>query len=264
MKFFVKIFFYWNNLESKIFFIKLIIYPFRLVEKSLLNIKIFKSKNARDIFSKIYKYNYWGDDNSRSGNGSNLKSTINIRKKLPIIIQKYKIKSILDIPCGDFFWFKKIIKNLNVNYLGGDIVPQVIKINQKYENRTIKFKEFNLIKNTIPKKDLLICRDCLFHFSYRDIKHFFLNFKKSPTKYILLTNHIFKSKKILNKNILTGGFRLLDFHKYPFNFKKNYQEIFLDENYPKTPVKKTMLLYTKKNFISNINFFLKISNEKNL
>ena len=43
-----------------------------------------------------------GDSNSFSGTGSNLDQTKEIIKKLPILIKNYKIKSILDIPCGDF------------------------------------------------------------------------------------------------------------------------------------------------------------------
>ena len=59
---------------------------------------IFRSNNEEKIFSKIYKNNYWGSNFSKSGPGSDLDNTVNIRKKIPNIIKKYKIKSIFDAP----------------------------------------------------------------------------------------------------------------------------------------------------------------------
>ena len=50
-----------------------------------------------------------------------MEQTQNILEELPNVIKKYNIKSILDIPCGDFFWMKE--HNFkDVNYIGADIV----------------------------------------------------------------------------------------------------------------------------------------------
>lgn len=38
---------------------------------------------------------------------------------------KYGVRSVLDIPCGDFFWFKEIKLDLD-SYIGGDIVAPLI------------------------------------------------------------------------------------------------------------------------------------------
>ena len=64
-------------------------------------LKYFSGSN-KDIFQNIYFNNRWGDSSSLSGTGSNLEQTTNIIKELPSIFKKYKINSILDIPCGDF------------------------------------------------------------------------------------------------------------------------------------------------------------------
>lgn len=37
------------------------------------------------------------------------------------MLKKYSIKSILDIPCGDFSWMKKIELD-GIEYIGADIV----------------------------------------------------------------------------------------------------------------------------------------------
>ena len=72
------------------------------------------------IFRKIYSTNEWGAKSSRSGPGSEIEMTTNIRRELPLLIEKYGIKSVVDIPCGDFNWMKEIV-HLLPNYIGGDI-----------------------------------------------------------------------------------------------------------------------------------------------
>ena len=44
----------------------------------------------------------------------NLEQTLVILDELPKIIRKYKISSILDLPCGDFYWMKEFdFKEIN-------------------------------------------------------------------------------------------------------------------------------------------------------
>jgi hypothetical protein len=59
-------------------------------------------------FTAIYESHYWVDDQSRSGGGSNLYATEKIRKAIPGLLSKYAIRRVLDIPCGDFFWFNEM------------------------------------------------------------------------------------------------------------------------------------------------------------
>ena len=65
---------------------------------------------------------------------------------------------------------KHLLKKVNVEYLGSDIVEEIINLNiQKYKSDKINFKKINIINDKLPNADLMICRDCLFHFSYDDI-----------------------------------------------------------------------------------------------
>ena len=89
---------------------------------SYLNLKYFSGSN-KDIFTNIYFKNKWGDNNSFSGSGSNLEQTSVILDELPKIIRKYKISSILDLPCGDFYWMKEFDFK-EINYIGSDIVKR--------------------------------------------------------------------------------------------------------------------------------------------
>jgi hypothetical protein len=76
--------------------------------------------SAEQIFTDIYDRKAWWTGESFSGCGSNLHPTQLIRQEIPRIIRQYNIKSMLDLPCGDFHWMKEI--NLEISYIGADIV----------------------------------------------------------------------------------------------------------------------------------------------
>ena len=65
--------------------------------------------------------------------------------------------------------------------------------------------------------DLILVRDLLFHLSYSDITRVFKSIARSESKYILFTSHTSK----VNKNILTGNFREINFFNEPFNLNED-------------------------------------------
>ncbi len=180
------------------------------------------------LFEDIYRKNSFGDPDSRSGTGSNLEQTKKIREILPIILEKYGIKSFLDIPCGDFFWMKEIqpqLKKLLNTYVGGDIVKELIKINnEKYCDNIFKFSDLELLESSLPQSDLIFCRDLLVHLSYKNILKAMINIKKSESVYLLTTTFPGRT----NRNILNGNWRPIDLQKFPFMFPGPL-EIFLEE-----------------------------------
>ena len=215
---------------------------------------LFKTKSVEERFNKIYSTNYWFDNESRSGTGSSLRSTENIRFHLPKILEKFNIKKLFDAPCGDFNWMSQVLKSVEIDYLGSDIVKDLIVSNKKYENDKIKFSKLDIRVDKLPASDLMICRDCLFHFSYKDIFLFLNNFLSSDIKYILLTSHLNTDNKFENKNIVTGDFRKIDLFSKPFNFEKNYIYSFDDRDKLEIQHFKQMYLFSKlqiKNILLN-------------
>ena len=155
----------------KIFnFFSLKLYKRKKFEKNL-----FKIRSIEERFNKIYYTNYWLDSESRSGTGSSLKSTKNVRFHLPKIIERFKIKRLFDAPCGDFNWMSKVLKDIDIDYTGADIVEDLIVSNKKNKKNNIKFIKLDIRIDKLPASDLMICRDCLFHFSYEDIFKFLDN-----------------------------------------------------------------------------------------
>ena len=215
---------------------------------------LFKTKSVEERFNKIYSTNYWFDNESRSGTGSSLRSTENIRFHLPKIIETFNIKKLFDAPCGDFNWMSQVLKSIEIDYLGSDIVKDLIVSNKKYENDKIKFSKLDIIVDKLPTSDLMICRDCLFHFSYKDIFLFLNNFLSSDIKYILLTSHLNTEHKFENKDIVTGDFGRIDLFSKPFNFEKNYIYSFDDKDKLEIQHFKQMYLFSKlqiKNILLN-------------
>ena len=175
------------------------------------------------------------------------------------MINQFQITSILDAPCGDFYWMKHVMKNLKIKYLGGDIVAEIInENNKKYKSDIINFQKINIISDKLPNADLMICRDCLFHFSYEDIFKFFENFINSNIRLLLTTSHSndYNNDKFFfkNKNILTGDFRKIDLFSEPFNFKKNYLLSIEDKDASYVINHKFLYLFSRK----QINEFIKI------
>jgi len=173
--------------------------------------------NTQDVFTKIYQTNYWNGNESRSGPGSNLIQTKTIRTEISKLFKEFHITSLLDIPCGDFFWLKEV--NLDfLEYTGADIVEEIITQNNlKYSKKNRKFVKLDLINDKLPKTDIILCRDVLQHFSFQNIEDSIKNIKKSGSKYLLATSIISKKK---NQDIVTGNWRPLNLLVPPFNFPK--------------------------------------------
>ncbi len=183
-------------------------------------LSLIKPINHR--FLKIYRKNLWGSKESVSGVGSILDQTKEIRKELPLLLDSLNAKSILDIPSGDFNWMSKT--DLKVaNYIGGDIVPEIIENNKKrYESNGRRFQVMDITKDRLPKVDVILCRDCLVHLSYKDIFSALKNIKLSNSTYLLTTTFINRNK---NRNIFSGGWRPLNLTIPPFNFPKPIRNI---------------------------------------
>ena len=182
-----------------------------------LLLQIHAIAKSNDIFTEIFNTNYWGNVESISGSGSTLQQTEILRAKLPLLLSSLKIKSILDAPCGDLNWIRTVDLD-QYEYIGIDIVEQLILNNQRIFPNKI-FLLGNILDDSLPKVDLILCRDCLVHFPNNYIKQALKNFKKSGSKYLLTT--IFTNpKRRVNIEISMGEWRPIDLQRDPFNLKK--------------------------------------------
>jgi hypothetical protein len=192
--------------------------------KSCFLSRKFRNLSVEERFTEIYRIGWWAENKeSTSGSGSTLENTSKMRESLPGLVAELGIKTLFDVPCGDFNWMQHVKFNPPIDYIGGDIVASVIADNQKkYAGDRHSFRQFNLISDKFPEVDMLFCRDCLFHLSYDDIWAVLDNFSRSSIPYLLVTNMPEVDK---NRNIITGQHRLLNLCQAPFNFPKPISEL---------------------------------------
>lgn len=172
--------------------------------------KVNKSSNT---FTDIYETNMWHTEESVSGGGSTMEATNTVRKVIPYVIEKYQIKSMLDIPCGDYNWMNFVEKDCS--YIGGDIVEDIIKRNQdKHSSDKVSFQVLNMTQDSLPKVDMIFCKDCLQHLTYENVAAALNNFKKSGSKYLFVSSF---PKTWRNHDIYDGDYRPLNVCKKPFN-----------------------------------------------
>ena len=205
-------------------------------------------KSLEGTFTNIFTTKGWGSGESVSGDGSSLTYTENLRRHLPTLFDDFSIRRVLDAPCGDFNWMKEFLRNVEVEYLGADIVEKIISDNKnRYSSTNINFQHLDVTKDDLPDSDLLICRDCLFHFSYKNIQLFVENFKRKNIRYLLTTSH---TKKMTgnNSDILDGSYRRIDLFSAPFHFPQSPLRM-IDDWIPGFP-ERHMILWSKEQISS--------------
>ena len=177
----------------------------------------FKNKETEEVFTDIYRTNYWRGWESISGQGSNISTTQYIRNALPDLLKTLNIKTMLDAPCGDFNWMRAVIDEFDLEmYLGLDIVkPLIHETQQKYGTSKRIFMYANLIDTPVPKVDLIFSRDCLAHLSYKDARSVLTHFKDSGSTYLLTSHHVHTNE---NLNKLNGRHYPIRMTIAPFNF----------------------------------------------
>jgi SAM-dependent methyltransferase len=172
-------------------------------------------RSPETIFKEVYRKGHWTNDETRSGSGSTLLQTRNLIQVLPSLLEQYSIKTVLDIPCGDFNWMKEV--NLSgIDYSGADIVDELVEENiRKYQQMSISFFKADILEDTLPKVDLILCRDCLVHFSNKHVWQAIENIYRSGSRFLLTTTFPGRSR---NRSITTGSWRPINFQISPFNF----------------------------------------------
>lgn len=168
-----------------------------------------------DIFSEIHQRNLWGSPESTSGPGSTLARAADFAPDVVALLHDLNARVLLDAPCGDFTW-ASIIADAVDTYIGVDVVREIVERSQRLAaspDRT--FLHRDLTSDPLPRADVILCRDCLVHFSFADIWRALRNFQQSGTRYLLTTTFIERDD---NPDIITGGWRPLNLQRQPFGF----------------------------------------------
>ncbi len=181
-----------------------------------------QEKGASERFREIYRLGTWIHEDgqeARSGLGSEAAITGNLVTELPDILRQLECKTLLDVGCGDWNWMSSI--DLPCDYIGVDIVPEVIEANKCHEKKGVRFLQANASEDELPVTDVVLCREVLFHLSFRDSKAALANIKRNA-KWIITTTD---TNIWFNSDIPTGDYRKINLQRKPYSFPVPYNII---------------------------------------
>jgi hypothetical protein len=169
--------------------------------------------SAEAVFADIYWTNGWNGTHSLSGTGSDLFQTRVVVREIPALCADLGVRTLLDIPCGDFHWMSQVDLS-GVDYTGADIVDDLIARNQRQHAReNVRFRKVNLLSDRLPRVDLVLCRDCLVHLPFAAVFAALGRICRSGSDYLLTTTFPDRAD---NSDIEMGDWRPLNLQQAPF------------------------------------------------
>lgn len=185
------------------------------------------SADAR--FKAIYDRRAWVASEgqiSLSGGGSEILAAARLLDELPAVVERLGCGRLLDVGCGDWNWMRHV--SLPCEYVGVDVVHDVIAGNAKYERPGVSFQVADAIVGPLPQADATLCRDVLFHLSFADGKRALRNMQKSSRWLIATTDRSIW----FNSDIQTGDFRNINLERRPYSLGPAHEYIHDGAGFP--------------------------------
>jgi hypothetical protein len=170
------------------------------------------SDDPKQVFTNIFKKNWWNNSESRSGWGAELRRTVSIRAELSDFVRRHAIGSLLDAPCGDFHWMQHVSWPSGFRYVGGDIVHDLIVENRR-KHPYVEFMDLDVLCEPLPAVDGWLARDLMIHFPDEAVRLALHQFRKSSIRFLLATTY---PNARQNTDIRFGQVRHLNLCAPPF------------------------------------------------
>lgn len=146
----------------------------------------FGDADYAETFRIVHDKNLWQSDESVSGGGSTVAFTASIRASLAEWLARREIRSLVDLPCGDFNWMRLVTFPEGMAYTGIDIVPALIETNTaKYAALGRNFELGDIIAGPVPAAEAYFCRDVFIHFPNDAVEKSIANVRAAGAKYLL-------------------------------------------------------------------------------
>jgi len=178
----------------------------------------------RELFEKIWETNVW-DPDYKSGYGSALDNTENVRRALDNVVNQAKKSlnkkyiTLLDSSCGDMNWMPTFLENrTDVIFTGFDIVSGNIEAHKReFAGKPWKFEVHDIVLDPVGKYDIILSRHTFQHLRPGDINRVIANFVQSGSGFLLATN---QPKEEMNVGLLTKSthrYRPVNLFLEPYN-----------------------------------------------
>jgi hypothetical protein len=134
---------------------------------------------------------------SWDGPGASLENTRELIQWLPEMWKKLEVVTVLDAACGDWNWMQHVDLT-GIYYTGWDVDPgRIQKCKERMiaghfvgEPTNISFNTVNLLTaEAIPQYDMILCRDCLGHFTNGYISRVLRRFRDSASRYLMASTY---------------------------------------------------------------------------
>ena len=195
-----------------------------------------KWANGMPLQEPPYYYSYGNVTSmlrlSSSGVGSNIgKQTVDSLRLISETIREYKVRSMLDLPCGDVNWqFQSWEIDSLEAYVGGDVSRLVIEHDRRKfaHHHNKRFLVWDLSRCPIPQVlnistgkfrpfDLVHMRDVIQHISIDEGVRVVAEMRRSGIKFLITTHYDVAEN---NGGIRNGGFYRNNMEKPPFSLGK--------------------------------------------
>jgi SAM-dependent methyltransferase len=162
----------------------------------------YKTLTTAETFSRIYATHAWGADEQQgfnSGGGSRGAVAEQYCSWLITFIREKGFRSVADLGCGDFYVGRRIAEETGIEYLGVDIVPEVIAHHaHSFACKGISFQCLDIIKDRLPSADFCVIRQVFQHLSNAEIAAALANISQYP--FALVSEHVPGKPRSFNRD----------------------------------------------------------------
>ena len=143
--------------------------------------RTYGALTVQEAFQKVYRSKAWGSGAAEfcSGSGSIGPASSQYCDAVIGFIQAQNVASVVDLGCGDYSVGKRIVESTNVQYIGVDVVPELIEYHRRnVKNDRVTFRCADIISDPLPSADLYLIRQVLQHLSNDEINRVLVNIGK--------------------------------------------------------------------------------------
>jgi SAM-dependent methyltransferase len=162
----------------------------------------YKNLSAAETFQRIYAAKAWGSDQEQgfsSGKGSRGVIAEQYCSWLIGLIREKGLRSVVDLGCGDFYVGSRIAEETAIDYLGVDIVPEVIEHHQRtFARKGVAFECLDIVKDPLPIADVCLIRQVLQHLSNAEITAALANVAHYPLA--VISEHVAREPRVFNRD----------------------------------------------------------------
>ncbi|WGM32245.1 class I SAM-dependent methyltransferase [Brevundimonas sp. NIBR11] len=177
-----------------------------------------RNPTNRQRFETVFRTRRWALGESVSGPGSDRSSgqVAHAISALTRACDELDVRSIADIPCGDFHWIDQFLKDRpGVDYVGYDIVEPLIARN-RIAHPDRRFEVLDIVAEIPAPADLIFCKDLINHLYEADVRSALRNMAASGSRWLLITSNAGAMNEELYM-FRPGASRELDLRAAPYS-----------------------------------------------